>query len=43
MSELLILLTLSWFVRNWFAGVTREDVEDFLMCEKVAGEDMREG
>lgn len=42
MSELLILLALSWFVRNWFAGASLEDVEDFLICEEVAGEELGE-
>jgi hypothetical protein len=40
MSELLILLALSWFVRKWFAGATLEDVEDFLIAEEVAGDVM---
>ena len=42
MSELLILLALSWFVHKWFVGATPEDVEDFFMCEEATGEDVRE-
>jgi hypothetical protein len=42
MSELLILLALSWIVRKWFVGATPEDVEDFLMCEEAASEDRGE-
>lgn len=38
MSELLILLALSWIVRKWFVGATLEDVEDFFICDEAAGE-----
>lgn len=40
MIALLILLALSWIVRKWFAGATPEDVEGFLMCKEVAGDEM---
>jgi hypothetical protein len=40
MSELLILLALSWFVRKWFAGATLADVEDFLISEEIAGDEI---
>ena len=42
MSELLILLALSWFVRKWFVGATLEDVEDFLICEEATAEGREE-
>ncbi len=42
MSELLILLALSWIVRKWFVGATPEDVEDFLMCEDATSDEIGE-
>ena len=43
MSDLLILLALSWIVHKWFVGATLEDVEDFLICKEVGGDEMGEG
>lgn len=40
MIELLILLALSWFFRKCFVGASLEDVEGFLICEEVAGEEL---
>jgi len=38
MSELLILLALSWFFHKWFVGSTLEDLEDFFIYEEATGE-----
>ncbi len=40
--EVLIVLALTWFFRTWFAGATLKDVEDFLICKEVAGEELGE-
>lgn len=40
--EVLIVLALAWFFREWFVGATLEDAEDFLICEEVAVEELGE-
>lgn len=42
MSELLILVALSWLFRKRFVGATLEDVEDFFVCEVATAEDRGE-
>ncbi len=40
--SLLILLALSWCFHKWFVGATQEDVEDFLICEEAASDEIGE-
>jgi hypothetical protein len=39
MSELLILIALAWFLRNWIQISTDQDCEDWIMMTEVDGGD----
>ena len=37
MIELLILIALAWFLRNWMQALTDEDCEDWIVMNEMEG------